>query len=154
MPNGDPNFDRTEEDAYFSTIADAINRFADRHNLLIEKYYHDSPSWALRFNHPKGGHVSIYVERRTDDEVGVSSVWHIDDYNAFTRSLHWRKTRPVAKSDDSLSLALAEEFSAILAVPLGAWNQVASDYKSSWGKYTKNEFEAMQYQFPDPIIDP
>jgi hypothetical protein len=43
------------------------------------------------------------------------------------------------------------ELSAILAVPLGQWNQVADGYAKIWGRYTKDEFAKMTPSYPNPI---
>jgi hypothetical protein len=75
----------------------------------------------------------------------------VDDYDRFTRSIHWRKSREVSKGANALLEELELELSAILAVPLGQWNQVADGYASIWGRYTKDEFERLQTSYPDPI---
>jgi hypothetical protein len=51
----------------------------------------------------------------------------------FTRFIHWRKPREVSKVEDALIEELELELSAILAVPLGQWNQVADGYSNIWG---------------------
>ena len=119
-------------EALFFSIAKAIAEFAQRHKLVLDKYYHDSPSWSLRFNHPKGGRVSISVLRGTEDHVKVYSVWHVDDYDHSTRSLHWRNAREVPKHESAIRDALREEFEAILSVRFGDWTHVADGYKRSW----------------------
>jgi hypothetical protein len=113
--------------------------------------YHDTPSWTFRFNHPRGGQASLGVSCDAGETASIYSSWHVDDYDRFTRSIHWRKSRKVSKDANALLEELELELSAILAVPLGQWNQVADDYASVWGRYTKDEFEKLQPSYPDPI---
>ena len=77
----------------------------------------------------------------------------MDDYDHFTRFIHWRKPREVSKEANALIEELERELSAILAVPLGQWNQVADGYANVWGRYTKDEFAKLQPSYPDPISD-
>ena len=44
MPNGsnDPA-ERAELEAFFRDLADALTDFANRHNMRLQKYYHDAP---------------------------------------------------------------------------------------------------------------
>jgi hypothetical protein len=151
MPNGHPNFSSAELEIWFAPLASELAAFAASHNLLIDKYYHESPSWAFRFNHPKGGQASISVSVQTPQSAGVGSVWHLDDYDRFTRYLHWRKDRHINKSAAEIRSELELELAAVLATPLGLWNQVADQYRSVWSRYTKQEFERMTPNYPSPI---
>ncbi len=152
MPNGDPHFDLEFQQAWFEPIADTVEAFANSRNLLIDKYYHDAPGWDLRFNHPKGGQASISIHNHTEEMARIGSVWHLDDYEQFTRFLHWRKQREIPKTPESVAAALREEFAAILSVAKGDWNQVAPGYKRIWGRYSKEEFAAIAPDYPDPVL--
>jgi hypothetical protein len=151
MPNGNPNFSAAKLQEWFAPLSPELMNFASAHNLLIDKYYHESPSWSFRFNHPKGGQASISLSMHGDDTAGVGSSWHVDDYDRFTRSIHWRKERRVQKVASEIRSALESELAAVLAVPLGEWNQVADGYRPIWSRYTKAEFEAMTPKYPVPI---
>ena len=151
MPNGNPDFDFQAAEQWFAPIAGVLESFAQRHNLLVDRYYHDSPSWTFRFNHPRGGQASVGVSCNAGETASIYSTWHVDDYDRFTRSIHWRKPRAVSKDANALLEDLELELSAILAVPLGQWNQVADGYANVWGRYTKDEFEKLQPSYPDPI---
>lgn len=153
MPNGDPDFDLEYQEAWFAPIAKTIEAFAESHNLLIAKYYHDSPTWDLLFNHPKGGQARLCITNQAPDIASIDSAWHVDDYDRFTRFIHWRKPRDVAKTPDAIDAALREELAAILSVRKGDWNEVATDYERTWGRYTKEQFEAMAPLYPEPKIE-
>jgi hypothetical protein len=151
MPNGDPTFDATAEEAWFAPISDSILSFAARHNLLVDRYYHHSRSWDLRFNHPRGGQAPISLHHLRDDTAGVGSSWHLDDYDRFTRYVYWGKTRDVPKVAGILTAELGAELAAVLALPLGSWNQVVDTYARVWGQFTKEQFQKMAPRYPDPI---
>lgn len=151
MPNCNPNFNLSEQEAWFAPLSECVGNVARRHNLLLEKYYHESPSWSLRFNHPRGGQASVTVSNGGPEVAKVGSVWHLDDYNCFTRFLHRRQPRDVSKEADCVRRELELEFATILAVPLGEWNQVARGYELVWGRFSKAEFQAMAPKYPDPI---
>ena len=151
MPNGNADFDLEAVQQWFAPITSVLMSFAERHNLLVDRYYHDSPSWTFRFNNPRGGQASIGVSCNAGEIAVIHSSWHVDDYDRFTRFIHWRKPREVSKDANALIEELELEFSAILAVPLEQWNQVADGYSNIWGRYTKNEFDKMRPSYPDPI---
>jgi hypothetical protein len=151
VPNGNADFDLDVVQKWFSPIAGVLVSFATRHNLLVDRYYHDSPSWTFRFNNPRGGQASVSVSCNAGESAAIYSSWHIDDYDRFTRFIHWRKPREVSKDENTLIQELELELSAILAVPLGQWNQVADGYAKIWGGYTKDEFAKMTPSYPNPI---
>ncbi len=151
MPNGDPTFDVEAEQAWFAPIAGSLLSFAKRRNLLLDRYYHDGRSWTFRFNHPFGGQASISAHHYPGDAARIGSSWHLDDYDRFTRYIHWRMPRELPKLEPYLSRELDAELAAILALPLGRWNQTADGYAPSWGQYTKEQFERMTPAYPDPI---
>lgn len=152
MPNGKPDFDQSEFEVWFAPLADVITKFAHARNLFLEKYYHQNCSWDLRFNHPHGGQGSVTVYCPTASTARIGSAWHLDEYASFTRSIHWRHPREIAKDPDALGLELSAELAAITAVPIGNWNQVATGFERIWGQRTKEEFERMAPQYPDPIL--
>ena len=114
MPNGDPNFDLDEQEEWFGRIAIPIQDFVAKYGLVLDKYYHDGPSWDLRFGHPQGGNASIQV-MNAGDVARLSTVWYLDDYDQFARCLHWREPVDVELDSDSISRALVNELEAILA---------------------------------------
>lgn len=152
MPNGNPNFDLEEQEAWFGPISETIAEFARSRNLFLEKYYHENCSWDLRFNHPRGGRGAVTVYNGGSDLARIGSTWYLDDYDRFTRFIHWRGLREIPKSPDAVRRELAIELAAILSVPVGQWTQVATAYASIWGQYTKEEFQRMTRQYPYPLV--
>jgi len=43
------------------------------------------------------------------------------------------------------------EFDTILKLPLGQWNQVATGYEKTWGRFGKTAFQGMAPKYPDPV---
>jgi len=54
VPNGNTDFDLQVAQQWFSPIAGVLWSFAECHNLLVDRYYHDSPSWTFRVQWPAG----------------------------------------------------------------------------------------------------
>jgi hypothetical protein len=152
LPNGNPDFDLESAERYFAPISTCMENFAKRHNLFVDKYYHESESWNLRFAHSKGGNATIDIGRLSDDEVSVSSAWYVDDYDSFTRCLHRRDKKPIGIDSNILRKALREELLAILAVEFGKWTEVVDGYQASWSRYTKEESEALPPHYPQPTL--
>jgi hypothetical protein len=152
MPNGGASADHFAElERFFAPIAPAIVEFAKRHNLLLEKYYHEAPMWSLGFAHPAGGQARLDVARRKDERLSVSATWWVDDYDTFTRSVRTNDAVAVAASEQALVAELEKLLGELLVWRPGAWTQVATGYKSIWGKtWTKAEFEKMAERWPRP----
>ena len=150
MPNGDPNFPIEEMDNFFDPFKELIEGFADHHNLYFQKYYHDSPSWSLCFNNPKGGKAKISIVREKNDSLSVNSTWWLDDYDKYTRYIHWGSKKSCEKDVNSLSNALKSELFEILSWKLGNWTEVAKGYEDIWGDISKSEFEAMGPHYSEP----
>ncbi len=152
MPNGNYDFDLGAQEEWFASIAPAITAFAVADRLFVDKYYRDHGSWELRFNHPRGGQGAVSVGNRAPSLAYVGAQWHIDDYDTFSRSLYWRDQRDVAKVPEVVARELDIELRAVLAVPLGQWRRVVSDYQDIWGQHTKAEFDRMAHIYPTPIL--
>ena len=125
MPNGNPNFDLAIADAWFSSLASTITRFSQRHNLYVDKYYHESSCWSLRFAHPAGGVGTIDILQLGAEQVGIGAHWHLDDEAGGKRSLLWRPRRDLNKDSALLEEALREELLSLVTTPLGQWTQVS-----------------------------
>jgi hypothetical protein len=100
MPNGDPFASPIKWKnikTFFQRLSRILSTFAATHNLAIDEYYHESPSWTFRFRHPRGGAGGIHVERVDDSTIRVGSSWYIDEFENFTRYL---------KSDEGSDLIL------------------------------------------------
>ena len=151
MPNGDPDFDYAAQEAWFAPLADVIVGFAREHNLMLKRYYHDSPCWSLNFNHPAGGQATIQIGNGGEVAM-IGTLWWLDDFERTTRSIHQRDTRSVAPDAETVAEVLAAEFAGVLATPIGSWTRSYSDYRE-WKRFSKAEFEAMAPRYPDPLVD-
>lgn len=155
VPNGNPKF-REEElpglELFFSSIADTLNEFAAKHNLRIDRYYHQSPSWAFRFRHPKGGAASVEVMREADDSIMVYSSWWLDDYKAFTRFARGDEGVQSRMGDENLEQILEEQFRRILSWELGEWTEVVTGFEAAWESAGKEYVEGDVERYPMPRV--
>ena len=135
MPNGNPDFDAEELNRWFERIAPVIEECAKWRNLLIDKYYHDSPSWCLRFKHPKGGKAYVSLPRDSAGQLIISSAWYVDSYEDFTRSCHFRECECIQRERASVAFALDCEFQSIPELHLGNWSNVWDGDGDVWGQY-------------------
>ena len=152
MASEDTAFDQSAQEKWFAPLADALTRFAREHNLLIEKYYKERTAWDLRFNHPQGGQATITVYGGADHGASIGSSWHVDDFERFTRSIHSRQLRKVAKDPAVVAEELLEELRAITSVRPGQWSQVATGFQAVWGQHSREELEKFAPRYPDPIL--
>jgi hypothetical protein len=145
MPNGDPFASPIEWKnikTFFQGLSPILSTFAATHNLAIDEYYHESPSWTFRFRHPKGGAGGIHVERVDDSTIRVGSSWYIDEFENFTRYL---------KSDEGSDLILgAIDVRELLEKKLKdivTWNKsdmtAFPDYERFWSLYSREEWLQM-----------
>jgi hypothetical protein len=125
VPNGNHGFDLASVEAWFSPLAPTIIDFMNRRNLHLDKYYHDSPCWSLRFAHPCKGVGTIDILRSDDEVVGIGAHWHLDDEALRRRFIHWRSFVRLGKDAKSLEKALEDELGALCATPLGQWTLVS-----------------------------
>ena len=134
MPNGDPDFyekEFPELESFFAPVASVLTEFGRRHNLALEKYYHQSPSWRFNFRHPQGGVASLDVMRESAESIKIYSYWWVDDYDTFSRSIKRDETPPGRLADTDLGRILEDRLADILSWEKGAWTQVASDSNAS-----------------------
>ena len=90
MPNGDPNWGKEvypKLEQFFAKIASVIEGFAELHNLKIEKYYHQFPSWDLQFRHPMGGVGQIEIGRDGEESLYIFTCWWKDSFEENRRYL-------------------------------------------------------------------
>jgi len=152
MPNGDPDFaDSTlpKLEAFFAPFAKTCERFADLHNIKIEKYYHEFPAWSFLFRHPAGGIGKIDLVRKTETTINVWRYWWHDDYDAATRSIKNEETQPILAANANVDELLETSLSEILTWNYGDWDSVHDGYESSWHKHwTKDQFKALDNDYP------
>lgn len=151
MPNGDPNWGETELpklERFFKPLAEEIEKFANDHNLIIDRYYHQGRVWSLRFAHPQGGDAALEIYMHDDDHFRIGESWCIDDYDTSTRSTRYSLSQPIRRGEHSLTPLLRQSLLEILSWQPGEWTKVSGDYQGIWHQYTRAEFEAMRRQLP------
>lgn len=137
-------------DNFFWPLAETLTKFAEDHNLLVEKYYHDVPMWSLCFNHPKGGQAKIDITKVGVDRIEISSAWWLDEYEKSCRSLKRGKKAKLKMSPGALKAGLAKTLKEILAWERGDWTTVATGYESAWSGVTKGQLESWASKWPTP----
>ena len=157
MPNGDPDWEKKERpilEKFFEKISKVLSEFANSHNLMIEKYYHQGPGWSLMFRHPKGGRAQIEVGKSSDDSVVVSPSWWIDDYENATRWWKYLEGEKSSLDHNALRTILEDMFKLIISWNKGDLKAYKSKYYNNWKKhYSKEEFKRQEEKYPTPKLD-
>ncbi len=118
--------------AAFREMAPAIEAFAHRHQLAVERYRRDAANWTLRFARVTGGEASIVISYResTGHVFDISAIWWIDDYDARSRRLKSAKIGTYFRREppDALTRLLDEALARVrgwseadLGRPLGPY---------------------------------
>jgi hypothetical protein len=156
MPNGNHEItpaEWTKIRAFFDGISAILSKFATKHNLAVDKYYHESPTWSFRFRHPKGGGAAVHVERLNESAVRVNGSWYIDEYETFTRYFKWGRNHHLLLENADLK----SELEACLRETI-CWekNELTPhpDYKKAWSIYTKEEWDRMFTPERLPLLKP
>lgn len=155
MPNGNPKFHEEELpslEAFFSQIGDVLNQFSSQHNLALDKYYHQSPSWRFNFRHPKGGVASIDVMKESDHSLKIDCYWWLDDYDKFTRFIKRDESEVLDVGSVKLSDLLENKFREILSWKLGEWTQIATGYEEYWKPQGSKWIEKDVERYPQPKV--
>ena len=156
MPNGSPDWEKRKRpklEEFFKTISNVLVDFAKNHNLLIEKYFHQTPTWTFMFQHPKGGGAQIQVEKIGDNSVLLWSSWWIDDFDNQTRWWKYVKGESCTLDDNKLRDALEQIFKQLISWKKEDLKPVKSKYYR-WGKQRdKEEFEGQIKEYPVPKIE-
>ena len=69
----------------FSLIAPTVEKFANEHQLFIEKYYYGGPNWTLVFGRKIGGVAQIYMNYLSDNNFIIRAMWYVDEVETETR---------------------------------------------------------------------
>ncbi len=156
MPNGSRDFYEKELpalEAFFAPIAGSLTEFGIRHHLMLDRYYHQSPSWRFNFRHPKSGVGSLDVMKWTEDSIKISLLWWIDDYDKFTRFLRWDETQEYQVGSGDLAQILETQLRRVLSWEPGEWTQVAADYEQLWKPYPREWIETDVERYPTPKLE-
>jgi hypothetical protein len=152
MPNGNPHFHSDEEpklESFFAKISGELLSFASRHDLKLEKYYHQAPTWSFGFRHPVAGVAKIDVEKHSDAGIKIWSHWWRDDYDAGIRFLKVAESPMYQIGTLELTSVLEETLTRILIWKEGEWDNRHGGYQEIWHKtWTREVFEAMINNYP------
>ncbi|MGA3080838.1 MAG: hypothetical protein ABSD44_05600 [Terracidiphilus sp.] len=159
MPNGlshDPHYEEiiAGYEVFFSPMSELIVAFAKRHNLLLQKYYHDAPSWSLCFLYPSGGVARIDLNRKSEHIVRISGIWWVDDYDSCTRSIKETDSIECEPIVSKVEPHLIKILKSVLSFTPGDWSQVATGYEKYWHKtWTREQFDRLNSHLPYPQLD-
>ena len=150
MPNGNPDFNVKELERFFSALAAVLEGFAQRHNLRLQKYYHQAPSWDFLFRHPLGGVGQIEVQRASEATISIVSDWWYDDYDAATRFIKSTTLGPMPVNSE-VTIKLENALSEVLSWRFGHWDEQhtrGTVWRETW---TKEQFEKLNAEYPEPL---
>jgi hypothetical protein len=157
MPNGSAEWyekDLPVLEAFFSKIADVLERFAQSHNLLIDKYYHQGPDWDLLFRHPENGVGQIIVRMFGEEKVKIYPAWWIDNYDVNRRDSKHEEGISCSIKHEELHAMLENLFRKIVSwrkedLIKGAPHPSFLDWRK---EMTKEEFEKQDDRYPIPKL--
>jgi len=135
----------------FDVIKTELIEFAQKRNLLLEKYWHSNPSWAFSFKHPKGGAGRLEVMLENNGLMKVYGYWWMDDYYKGIRYSkgHQSEFIPVIE----VPALLEQFFKLILDWNLDNWTEITKGYKQVWHPiYTKKQFTQLYEKYPLPNL--
>lgn len=142
MPNGNDSISSsgwTEIRAFFQNHSAVLLDFASAHNLAVDEYYHESPSWSFRFRHPKGGGAHVHLERLDALTIRIGGAWYVDEYETFTRHLKWAQNHDLLLENIDLRKELEASLNQVVT-----WEKKEliphPDYKNIWSLYNKKEW--------------
>jgi hypothetical protein len=153
MPNGNHNFYNEELpklEKFFGHFSEELEDFARRHNLLIDRYWHQFHSWRFSFKHPKGGIANLELFKETESLVKIYSNWWLDDYDKFTRFARQSQTDLFEAKKETIILKLEENFAEILSWNLNEWTDIGNQFENIWNRWSKEEFYNFNNKYPFP----
>jgi len=125
-----------EFDEFFSPLAPMLHAFAERHNLQLEKYHHESASWDFEFrlSLDEIGKIQVLrTERNSVSLFGVREVWDLERFRRATRQ--WYGTE-VSRDDPRLQGALDSLLAKIVTLPRNDLKFDTKDYSRLWAGQT------------------
>ena len=155
MPNGNPDFNEKELpalEAFFSPLADVLNGFGARYNLMLDRYYHQFPSWRFNFRHPQGGLASLEVMKDSEDSIKIHLYWWIDDYDKFTRSSRTGETPSYEVNGTDMAQILEEQLRRVLSWGLGEWSQFTTGFEQAWKSRGRRWLQEDVKRYPLPKV--
>lgn len=139
----------SELESFFAPFAAVLQSFRERHNLKLEKYYHEEPSWSFTFRHPSGGVGKISV-LRSRDEVDFDCSWWYDDYDTMTRHIKRAREEHVPAQAEVMGEELERTLPVVLSWQAGSWDEAHGGYKVWQKTWTRDEFLRLPETYPIP----
>jgi len=136
----------------FRRIALAVEAFARRHDVRVDRYPKGKPAWELRFMRGRGGEAAIVLSYREPQGhvLDVSAVWWVDDFAARTRRVRSVKVGThYARDGDSALVRLLED----AFIRIGGWTDAdlgpARGPYRDWARtHTAESFAAQRERLP------
>ena len=152
MPNGTPDFHEVAEPDYerfFVPIATPLHDFARRHNVKLEKYYHEAPVWSFLFRHPLGGVAKNDVEKESQAHCTLWKYWWSDDYDSGVRSIRQSRSEKFPCEPKDLAIRLDNALNEILSWPAQSWTGRHGGFSDIWqGAWSREAFKQMELAYP------
>lgn len=144
-----PPGDKPDLVKFFSRFADSLLEFAGKHNLRVDKYWHDFPSWRFSFQHPKGGVACIEVMREGDEELKVYGYWWLDSYDEGARYSKKSESHVLRVSEIRMPDLLTDTLKQIISWSPDSWTEVVTGFKPHWSRaFSKEQFTRLADQYP------
>ena len=141
----------SELESFFAPLADVLQSFGERHNLKLEKYYHEEPSWSFTFRHPSGGVGKISV-LRSRNEVDFDCWWWYDDYETMTRHIKRMRKEHVPAKPKLVGEELERALQSLLSWKSGNWDEALGGNKVWQKTWTRDEFLRLPEKYPIPKL--
>jgi hypothetical protein len=113
-----------EIDRVFAPFAEAVDNFAWRNRLKLEKCARGNSGWELSQSHRVGGTVYLLLMYDPEAGLGIGSVWQFPCPEMSLLYSHFRKLSAVPLSADSVLSMLKAEAEAIMKVKFGYWTHL------------------------------
>jgi hypothetical protein len=140
----------SETSGFFDRNSQVLRTFANEHNLLIEEFWHEIPSWRFSFRHPDGGVgcVELLLEKRELPEIRAY-YWN-DDYETGVRNLKSFSTDVLAVSE--ISAQLEETFQMVIGWDQNSLDDKVGGFHESWHRaFSIEEFNRFNEKYPIPV---
>jgi hypothetical protein len=140
---------RHDAEVFFANLTDCFERFAEKHNMKVDKYWHEFPSWRFTFKHPKGGLACIEVMKEEKAEFKVYGYWWLDNYNKGTRSSRKYESKILQIERADMRDLLEDTLEKIISWPLDSWTEVGTGFGLHWAKtFTEEQFGRLSDTYP------
>lgn len=132
-------------------VAPTLLKFAQQHNLKINKYWHSLPSWRFSFKHPNTGLACIEVMAEGENSLKIYAYWWIDDFDNGIR--YSKKYESLVIHKDQLDSELEIVFDDVIKWELESWTEITHGLKEVWSQtFSKENFLKLNEKYPIPII--